>query len=226
MAMVTAMNINRTVIAPYPAADMYALVDDIAAYPDFLPWCAGAEVTRDAENVHARLAIQYHGFRTFFATRNTHNPNDRIYMELAEGPLSELTGEWQFIPLDAQRCRIELKLQYEFSNALMAAALSKIFSYIFDHFIEHFINRARSQCKKIAVEIVHAADAGAQVQSLHLAPGATVADALATANIPYSDNISVYGKLCQQQTPLASGDRIEINQPLPKPPQEARRERQ
>lgn len=216
------MDINRAVTAPYSAADMYALVDDIAAYPEFLPWCSGAEVQRDGAAVRARLHIGYRGFRTAFATRNTHTPHSRIEMQLAEGPLAALRGAWQFVPLDEGRCRVEFALHYEFSNRLMAAALARVFSKIFDRFVDHFIARAHDKYKKISVEIVRAADAGASARTLQLPPGATVADALAAVNTPYSDAVSVYGRRCGRDTVLSGGDRIEINLPLPNPPRPAR----
>lgn len=220
------MDINRTVIVPYAAADMYALVDNIEDYPQFLPWCDASEVQRDGERVEARLDIVYRGFRTGFTTRNLHTPSECIRMELAEGPLSALTGEWHFIPIEEHRCRVELRLQYEFSNKIMAATLGKIFAFVFDHFVDHFIDRARSQYRKIDVEIVQATDGGLQAQALRLPPTATVADALAAAKLPYSASVSVFGKLCAEQTPLKDGDRIEINQALPNSPQQARRQRQ
>ena len=220
------MDINRTVIAPYSAADMYALVDDIASYPDFLPWCSSAEVERSADSVCARLGIRYYGFSTAFATRNIHTPTGSIRMELTEGPLSALTGAWAFIPLDENRCRIEFTLYYKFSNTLMSAALSKIFSSIFDDFVDHFIQRAQTCYKKINVEIVQAADAGKSAQTVQLPRQATVADALKAVNMPYSDAVSVYGRLCGKDTVLSNGDRIELNMPLPQSPQQMRRRRQ
>ena len=219
------MKIDRTVIVPYSAADMYALVDDIAGYPDFLPWCSSADVRRDGDTVEATLHIAYRGFRTAFATRNLHTPSSVIEMRLASGPLSTLSGQWHFIPIEEQRCRIEFNLQYEFSNRLLGAALAKIFAAVFDHFVDYFIERAREKYRKISIEIVQAADSGRSSHTLSLPPGATVADALTAAGLPYSESVSVFGKLCAPQTALNSGDRIEINQPLPNTPDEIRRQR-
>jgi len=36
--------ISRTALLPYSALQMYNLVNDVAAYPKFLPWCGAAEV--------------------------------------------------------------------------------------------------------------------------------------------------------------------------------------
>ena len=222
------MRIDRTVIAPYAAADMYALVDDIAAYPEFLPWCTGAEVRRDGEKVWARLNIRYAGFSTAFATRNLHTPAQRIHMELAEGPLASLAGVWEFTEIESRRSRVQFNLHYEFSNRLMGLALKKIFAHVFDNFVDHFMTRAHAQHRHLRVEVVQAANvgSGAGAQTLHLPPGATVADALAAANLSADAAVSVYGKVCGMDTPLSGGERIEINQPLPAAPAEMRRQRQ
>ena len=220
------MQIDRTVIAPYAAADMYALVDDIAAYPDFLPWCSGAEVRREGEQVWAQLGIHYAGFRTAFATSNTHTPEDRIQMQLAEGPLSSLVGEWRFIAIEEHRCRIEFHLNYAFNNRLMDAMLKKIFAHVFDNFVDHFIARAHQCYRRISVEVVQVQDGTPRAQTLQLPSGATVGDALAAAQLTHSDAVSLFGQPCAASTPLGGGERIEINQPLQQAPQDMRRQRQ
>lgn len=238
------IRIDRTVIAPYAAADMYALVDDIAAYPDFLPWCERAEVKRggeqeggqsgaqeseqEGEEVWARLDIRYAGFRTAFATQNRHTPAERIQMRLAEGPLSNLAGEWRFIAIEAQRCRIEFNLHYAFSNRLMDAMLKKIFAHVFDHFVDHFIERAHARYRTINVEVVQVQADGAapRAQTLRLPATATVGDALAAAQLAHSEAVSLFGRPCAADTPLGGGERIEINQPLRQAPQQMRRGRQ
>ena len=37
-------NIARSAIVEHSAAEMYALVENIEAYPQFLPWCTAAQV--------------------------------------------------------------------------------------------------------------------------------------------------------------------------------------
>ena len=36
--------ILRSALLPYPAAVLYGLVNDVARYPEFLPWCSATEV--------------------------------------------------------------------------------------------------------------------------------------------------------------------------------------
>ena len=36
--------VERSALVTYTAAQMFALVNDVARYPEFLPWCVGARV--------------------------------------------------------------------------------------------------------------------------------------------------------------------------------------
>ena len=38
--------ISRNALLPYPAAFMYDIVNQVEAYPEFLPWCLETRVTR------------------------------------------------------------------------------------------------------------------------------------------------------------------------------------
>ena len=222
--------INRVVVAPYSAADMYALVDDIAAYPQFLPWCGGADVRRDGEQVEATVKIAYRGLRSSFSTRNTHTPPSQIVMRLQSGPLSSLEGEWRFCGIEPNRCRVELDLSYAFGNRVLAAAFSGLFNFVFDRFVDHFIARARAVYPaggrgKIEVEVALATAAQEPPQRLALAAGATLADALAGAGVGAGATAGVFGRVCPPHTPLANGDRVEVYAPLPQDPRAARRQR-
>ncbi|HAP53300.1 MAG TPA: ubiquinone-binding protein, partial [Marinobacter adhaerens] len=48
--------IDKTALVMHSAERMFHLVNDIARYPEFLPWCAGAEIhERQPEQVTASL---------------------------------------------------------------------------------------------------------------------------------------------------------------------------
>jgi coenzyme Q-binding protein COQ10 len=59
---------------PYSAEQMYDLVADISAYPQFLPWCSAARIRLRAtegerETVEADLVVSFKVFRESFASR-------------------------------------------------------------------------------------------------------------------------------------------------------------
>ena len=134
----------------YPADRMLELVNDVASYPEFLPWCAGAEVVHETEDtLRATLKIGYKGIRQQFSTRNrTIAPNESspgsIVMTLVDGPFRSLNGQWLFKPLNDEACKIEFTLRYEFSSKLLEKVIGPAFNYIANSFVDAFVKRAHS----------------------------------------------------------------------------------
>ena len=135
--------VKKSVLVAYSAQQMFALVDDVAAYPQFLPWCGGASV-REAEGnaVHATVDIDYHHIKQSFTTENLRTPPQRIDIKLIDGPFRHLDGSWLFVPLSDSACKIELQLHYEFSSRLLEKAVGPIFHYIANNFVDAFVHRA------------------------------------------------------------------------------------
>lgn len=137
------VTVERSALVGYSADDLYSLVEDVEAYPDFLPWCAAAEVTsRDGPRAVVTLLIQYRGLRQRFTTRNTFTAGERIEMTLVDGPFRRLDGEWRFAPLGKRGCRVELTLAYELRSALLARIVGPTFDQIANTFVDAFVRRA------------------------------------------------------------------------------------
>jgi ribosome-associated toxin RatA of RatAB toxin-antitoxin module len=125
---------------------MYALVTDVPAYPQFLPWCDhAAVVTEDAQGMTAEVGIAFGGIRQVFTTRNLHTPPGKVAMQLVNGPFSRLDGQWSFLPLadGSQRaCRVELVLHYGFDNATLGRLVGPVFDRIAGSLLDAFVKRA------------------------------------------------------------------------------------
>ena len=135
--------IARSAIVEHSAAEMYALVEDIEAYPRFLPWCAAAVVhERRPDATKATLTVGLGGLRHSFTTLNENRPGEAIDMRLVEGPFRHFHGEWRFVPLGAHASRIEFTLQYEFSSRTLGRLLAPLFDGIADSMVEAFVRRA------------------------------------------------------------------------------------
>lgn len=135
--------IRRSVLLPYSAAFMYAIVNDVESYPEFLPWCGGARIDiRHADGMEASLKVDRAGFQRWFRTRNHNVENRSIEMTLVDGPFEALEGCWQFIPLDTSGCRIELALSFRMKPGLRSAIMSAAFTRIADTMVDSFCSRA------------------------------------------------------------------------------------
>ncbi len=137
--------IRRSALVPFSAKQMYALVDDVPRYPEFLPWCSDSEVlNRESNRVLARLEIHKSAFRKSFTTTNRMEPYSGIYMVLEEGPFSSFEGNWTFEELREDACKVELDLQFDFSNPLMSMILSPLFEDIGNTLVDAFTRRAEA----------------------------------------------------------------------------------
>lgn len=136
--------VEKTVLIERTPAQMFELVDRVEEYPKFLPWCGGVDLKeRTATRTAATLHINYHGLKSHFSTENDKQPPHLMIIRLVDGPLSRLDGQWRFIPLGETACKIEFRLQYEFSSRLLEKALSPVFHHISNTFVEAFIQRAQ-----------------------------------------------------------------------------------
>jgi ribosome-associated toxin RatA of RatAB toxin-antitoxin module len=135
--------ISRSAIVERSAAELYALVEDIGSYPQFLPWCVEAHVReRTPGRTVATLTVGMTGIRQSFTTENANRPGESIEMRLLEGPFRRFSSHWRFTPLGAHAAKIEFALSYEFANRVIAKALDPLFERIADTMVEAFTRRA------------------------------------------------------------------------------------
>jgi ribosome-associated toxin RatA of RatAB toxin-antitoxin module len=135
--------ITKSVLVDYSPEEMFALVDDVERYPEFLPWCGGSSVSyRDDRTTRATIHVNYRGIRQSFTTENTKVPAQAMSVKLVEGPFKTLDGDWRFIPLTAHGCKIEFRLHYEFSSRILAKLVGPVFTYIANTMVDAFVRRA------------------------------------------------------------------------------------
>jgi ribosome-associated toxin RatA of RatAB toxin-antitoxin module len=134
--------IARSAIVEHGAARIHALVEDIEAYPRFLPWCLGARVSRGPEGTRATLDVGMRGLRQSFTTLNASRPGESIEMRLIEGPFRRFAALWRFEPLSPAACRIDFSLEYEFASRALGKLLQPLFDRIADTMVDAFSRRA------------------------------------------------------------------------------------
>ena len=133
---------QRSALLPYRAADVFAIVNDVGRYPEFLPWCASAAVLEaSADEVLAELSLSASGIRETLTTRNRLTPFERIEMALVSGPFRELSGGWTFTRLgDDQGCRVTFHLQFQLTG--VRTLLGGVFNRAADQMVDAFCSRA------------------------------------------------------------------------------------
>ena len=123
---------------------MYDIVNQVEAYPEFLPWCGGAKLHfEDDASLEASIMIKVAGVEQWFKTRNSMVRGESIEIELLDGPFKRLHGHWRFTPVDEHGCKIELRLAFEFKRGLAAAVIAPAFTRIANTLVDSFCQRAQ-----------------------------------------------------------------------------------
>ena len=136
--------VEKTALVPYSAQEMFDLVADVASYKDFLPWCSNSRRISSGENeMCGWIEVSRLGITQDFSTCNELYPPGRMTLILNEGPFKRLQGEWQFLALREDACKVTLVMEFEFSGKLINAAFGKVFHQVANSLVESFVKRAR-----------------------------------------------------------------------------------
>jgi ribosome-associated toxin RatA of RatAB toxin-antitoxin module len=137
--------VSRSALTPYTPAQMFALVEDIERYPEFLPRVARAElIGREGDAIIGRLAMQRAGVQEQFTTRNVLNPPHGVTLHLVSGPFRILEGAWSFENVADRGTRVSLSVRFEFASPVLALLLTRSFEKNCTALIDAFVKRARS----------------------------------------------------------------------------------
>ena len=135
--------IQRSALVPYSAEQMFDIVNDVARYREFLPWCEGSEVkSHSLDEMIARVDLKASGMRQSFTTRNRLNRPNSIMMSREAGILTSLQGEWQFRALGEDGCKVSLDLRFDMPRAIAMVGGALLFDQAADRMVEVFCLRA------------------------------------------------------------------------------------
>jgi ribosome-associated toxin RatA of RatAB toxin-antitoxin module len=137
--------VEKSVLIERTPAQMFALVDRIEDYPQFLPWCGGTDLReRTPTLTAATVHINYHGLKSHFSTENIKAEPTLMDIRLTDGPFAHMDGHWRFTPLGETACKVEFRLHYEFSSHLLEKVLGPVFNHIANTFVDSFVKRAQT----------------------------------------------------------------------------------
>lgn len=134
---------EETRVLPCSAAQMFDVVMDIEAYPDFLPWVAEARILeRHNGELSAELVADFAGMRQSFRTVDRFMPGKLVEIRLLDGPFRLLESLWSFEALSESSCRVHFSIEFEFRSAMLDMVASPIFSTACRSMVQAFENRA------------------------------------------------------------------------------------
>ena len=136
--------VKRSALIAESPARMYALINDIERYPEFVPGCTAARIeSQKPGEMVATLTIKKGPLRTEFTTRNLLEPDKRVLMQFVSGPFRVLEGLWTLTPLGDLGCRVELEMRFEFANRAAGTLFEPLFEGTAASLVDAFVKRAR-----------------------------------------------------------------------------------
>lgn len=141
-------SVKRSALVTFSAQQMFDLVNDIEAYPQYMDGCTGATILkRDGDWLEARLELSKAGVSQSFVTRNHLQSPERMSMVLVDGPFKRLEGCWQFTPLAEDACKVSFELEFELQNKLLGMAVGKLFESVASKQVDALCERAKQLYK-------------------------------------------------------------------------------
>jgi len=128
---------------PYTPEQMFDVVADVAAYPDFLPWCVATRIRSSDDNLLvADMVVGFKVIREQFTSRVTLDRPRRIDVEYRNGPFKYLENHWIFEPAEGGGCRVDFHVDFEFRSKLLDVAMGKVFTEAVHRMVAAFEKRA------------------------------------------------------------------------------------
>ena len=135
--------VRKSALVVHSANEMFELVCNFESYPEFLPWCSSSRlISRSDEQICGELEVSRVGIKQRFSTCNNLVTDERMDIQLRDGPFKKLHGSWHFTALKEDACKVELILEFEFAGRLIDAAFGRVFSQIANTLVDAFCKRA------------------------------------------------------------------------------------
>ncbi len=135
---------------PYKRDDIYELIANVAAYPEFLPWCLAARVRPiDATSFEADLVIGFKMIRETFTSRVDLAPPDRLDVTYTKGPMRHLDNRWLLEEADGG-CIIDFDVSFEFRSVILQRLIGALFGEAVRRMVSAFEARARAVCVPVS----------------------------------------------------------------------------
>ena len=144
------MAVHRvTKILPWTPQQLAALVADVRAYPDFVPWVTSMRVWNEREEapgvslLDAEAGVGFAMLKERFSTWVRHDANRSVVeVGLIRGPFRRLKNRWEFHD-DPRGTRVEFMIDFAFKSRLLDTMLQANFDRAVGRLMSCFETEAR-----------------------------------------------------------------------------------
>lgn len=137
-------------ILPYTPDQLFALVGNVDAYPEFVPWIQSMRTWNARSEgegvslVDAQAGVGFAFLKEKFSTRVRRDAATRqVDVQLLSGPFKHLANRWRFIENDGGT-KIEFDIDFEFKSRLLSGMLAANFHHAVDKLMSCFEARAQT----------------------------------------------------------------------------------
>jgi coenzyme Q-binding protein COQ10 len=131
---------------PYSQRQLFELVAGVEKYPEFLPWCTAARITRrEGNSFLADLIVRFKVFQERFTSKVTLHPHAQVDVEYITGPFRYLNNHWHFIEADDGGCIIDFYVDFEFKSKV----LQKLIGLLFDQAVHRMVSAFEVRAKEL-----------------------------------------------------------------------------
>ncbi len=139
-----------TKVLPYRPDQLFALVGEVNAYPDFVPWITSMRtwnartLGEGIDSLDAEAGVGFSFLKERFSTRVTRDAGARqIDVALLAGPFRRLANRWSFHD-DQGGTRVEFDIDFLFKARLLDALLAANFHRAVERLMSCFEDRAQA----------------------------------------------------------------------------------
>ena len=143
------IKIERSALLAHSAIQIYELVNDVEAYPEFIKDCKDVKIIEQGNDfMIAKLILKKAGLELNFTTKNSLEIGKKISLSLVDGPFKNLNGYWEFASLGSDASKVSLFLEFEINNGLASKLVGKLLESTANDLIDLFADRANDlYCK-------------------------------------------------------------------------------
>lgn len=136
-------SISRSALVMHSAEQMFDLVNDVQAYPEYLPGCVAVDViSQSDELLSASLTLAKVGIKYSITTSNELKRPESMVMSLVDGPFKSFKGVWTFKALSDEACKVSLDMEFEVGSNMAGMAIGTLFKQVATSMVDVFVKRA------------------------------------------------------------------------------------
>jgi coenzyme Q-binding protein COQ10 len=128
---------------PYRPDQVFDIVAAVDRYPEFLPWCKAARITKREGNVfYADMIAAFKIYRERVTSKVTLEPKDCIHVEYIQGPFRYLKNHWRFEAAPDGHCVVDFYVDFEFKSRILQNLIGLLFNEAVRRMVAAFESRA------------------------------------------------------------------------------------